>query len=149
MSILEIAVNVNGVPREATQFANNEEDKTQHARQNKADEQYSRMIKAATIGAGKKAINTGLSRVGAYSGKQGLQNDINNAVKLLGYGTALAMGLLAGPVFAAIAAGYVVFDIGVNSWDTQNERAREEQNRQYLRDFSLQINHNRRQQGVA
>lgn len=147
MSRLEIAVNVNGQPREATQYANNEDEKTQHTKQNKSDEQYSRMMKAAAIGVGKKAISTGLSRVGAYSGKQGLQNDINNAVKLVGYGTALAMGVLSGPVFAVIAAGYVAFDIGINYWDTQNERVREEQNRQYLRDFSLQINHNRRQQG--
>lgn len=148
MSRFEIAVNVNGQPREATQHANNEDAKTQHAKQNKSDEQHNRMIKAAAIGVGKKAVNTGLSRVGAYSGKRGLQNDIDNTLKVVNYVTTIAMGGLAfGITGAVIAAGYVAFDIAISYWDTQNERIREELNRQYFRDFSLQINHNRRQQG--
>ena len=121
---------------------------TRHSPETKRVADNTRIMRAAGLALGKRAIMDYTSRAGDRTGQRARQQNINNAMQVGNVAVNLLIGFKVGGVAGlGVAAAYSGYQSITANLDIQREREENEMRRDYYRSYAIMANRSNRSGG--
>jgi len=144
---IEITVNTSQRTQN-TQTQVNNQSPTQHSKETASVSQSGRLMQAAGLALGKRAVMDFTSRIGDRTGQRAMQQNINNAMNIASVGANLLIGAKVGGVAGlGIAAAYSGYEAVKYNLDIAQRREEQSMKRDYYRSYAIMANRSNRSGG--